>query len=130
ITDNARPNCLGTCALGQTPSVTGNLPYSGRPVWLFSRTLCKSRGYADWRHTMPTTQRFDVVVVGGGSGLTAAYHALQADCSVALVSDRPQALGGTCVNFGCIPTKTLIQAADVMHTVRSAAGFGIELDQA
>lgn len=78
---------------------------------------------------MSAIQQFDVIVIGGGSGLTVAYHALQNEHSVALVSDRPNALGGTCVNFGCIPTKTLIQAADVMRTVRSAADFGITLDQ-
>lgn len=79
---------------------------------------------------MSATQHFDAVVIGGGSGLTVAYHALQEDHSVALIADRPNALGGTCVNFGCIPTKTLIQTAEVMHTVRRAADFGITLDQA
>src|SRR5699024_3534346 len=79
---------------------------------------------------MPATQQFDVIVIGGGSGLTAAYYAVQEGRSVALITDRPNALGGTCVNFGCIPTKTLIQSADVMCTVQNAADFGIMLDQA
>jgi len=79
---------------------------------------------------MPATQQFDVIVIGGGSGLTAAYYAVQEGRSVALITDRPNALGGTCVNFGCIPTKTLIQSADVMRTVQNAADFGIMLDQA
>src|SRR5690625_4382596 len=74
-------------------------------------------------------QHFDVVVIGGGSGLTAAYYALREERSVALITDRPDALGGTCVNFGCIPTKTLIQSAEVMQTIRSAADFGITLNQ-
>lgn len=79
---------------------------------------------------MADTQQFDIIVIGGGSGLTAAYHALQDDRSVALVDERPDALGGTCVNFGCIPTKQLIQSAEVMDTIRNAESFGIYLDQA
>ena len=76
------------------------------------------------------TRHFDVVVIGGGSGLTAASQAVDDGRSVALVTDRPEAMGGTCVNFGCIPTKTLIQSAQVMTTIRNAERFGIHLDQA
>ncbi|RKR07359.1 dihydrolipoamide dehydrogenase [Kushneria sinocarnis] len=79
---------------------------------------------------MSAIQHFDVIAVGGGSGLTAAWHALQENCDVALVTDQPEALGGTCVNFGCIPTKTLLQSAELMDSVRHAERFGIHLDQA
>lgn len=72
---------------------------------------------------------FDVVVLGAGSGLTAAYHAGEDGKRVAVVEARPDALGGTCVNRGCIPTKGLIQVAEVMRTVRTAGQFGITLDQ-
>lgn len=72
-------------------------------------------------------ERFDVVVIGGGSGLTAAYYAQQDKKSVALVTARPDALGGTCVNFGCIPTKGLIQAAETMRTIQEAEKFGIHV---
>jgi dihydrolipoamide dehydrogenase len=75
------------------------------------------------------TASFDVAVIGGGSGLTAASYALDDDRSVALIDSRPDALGGTCVNRGCIPTKGLIQAANTMAAVRDAARFGIDLDQ-
>ena len=78
---------------------------------------------------MAHTQQFDVVVIGGGSGLTAAYYALQDGKRVALISDRPNAIGGTCINFGCIPTKTIIQSARVVDTIRTAADFGIHVDQ-
>lgn len=78
---------------------------------------------------MADMQKFDVIVIGGGSGLTAAYYARRDGKSVALVESNPNALGGTCVNRGCIPTKGLMQAAQVMNTVRSAHHFGIELDQ-
>ncbi len=70
---------------------------------------------------------FDVIVIGGGSGLTATYWAEAAEKSVALIEPGP--LGGTCVNRGCIPTKTLIQSAEVANTIREAAAFGLHLDQ-
>jgi mycothione reductase len=78
---------------------------------------------------MAAIEHYDVICIGGGSGLTAAYYGQQDGKSVALVDDRPDQLGGTCVNRGCIPTKGLIQAAEVMQTIRHAADFGIHLDQ-
>lgn len=78
---------------------------------------------------MSDLEHFDIVVLGGGSGLTAAYHAGRDRKSVAVIDERPDALGGTCVNRGCIPTKGLIQAAEVMQTIRAAERFGIQLDQ-
>lgn len=78
--------------------------------------------------TMTDPQHFDVVVMGGGSGLSAAYHAEADGKSVAVVEARPEALGGTCVNRGCIPTKGLIQSAEVLTTIRRAADFGIHVD--
>jgi dihydrolipoamide dehydrogenase len=77
---------------------------------------------------MSDPQHFDIVVIGGGSGLTAAYFAGQDSKSVALITDRPEAIGGTCVNFGCIPTKTLIQSARTVDAIRNAAQFGIGVD--
>ena len=62
---------------------------------------------------------FDLVVVGtGAGGLTAASEAKNRGISVALVEkDRP---GGDCSYYGCVPTKTLIHTAKVLHTVRRA----------
>lgn len=79
---------------------------------------------------MASTDHYDVICIGGGSGLTAAYYAERDGRSVALVDERPDELGGTCVNRGCIPTKGLIQAAEVMQTIRHAGDFGIHVDPA
>ncbi len=79
---------------------------------------------------MAETQHFDCIAIGGGSGLTAAYYAIQDKKSVALVTDQPEAIGGTCVNFGCIPTKTLIASAHAVQAIRNAAQFGINVDTA
>lgn len=79
---------------------------------------------------MAELETYDVVVIGGGSGLTSAYYAEQDERSIALISDQPDALGGTCINFGCIPTKTLIETARVADTIREATRVGITIDTA
>lgn len=68
---------------------------------------------------------FDLVVIGGGmAGLPIANKAAYKGLKTALV--EKELLGGTCLNRGCIPTKTMIYSAKVAHTVRSASHFGIE----
>lgn len=68
-------------------------------------------------------KEYDVVVVGSGAGLSLAYRALSANMKVALVAkDYP---GGTCINVGCVPSKTLIYAADMVRFIEQAPKFGI-----
>ncbi|OUC77984.1 dihydrolipoyl dehydrogenase [Gordonia lacunae] len=67
----------------------------------------------------------DVVIVGGGSGgYSCALRAAQLGMSVVLVESGK--LGGTCLHNGCIPTKALLHAAEIVESVRSAADFGIK----
>ncbi len=69
-------------------------------------------------------KRFDVVVIGAGpGGYVAAIKAAQNGKSVALV--EKSFLGGTCLNVGCIPTKTLLANAQVMHKIKKAEEYGI-----
>ena len=69
-----------------------------------------------------------VVVLGGGpAGDVAALRAAQLGAQVTLV-ERAQ-LGGTCLNWGCIPTKALLASADLLRKVRRAAEFGIEVSE-
>lgn len=69
-----------------------------------------------------------VVVLGGGpAGDVAALRSAQLGASVTLV-ERAQ-LGGTCLNWGCIPTKSLLAGADLLRRMRSAADFGIEIGE-
>jgi dihydrolipoamide dehydrogenase len=72
---------------------------------------------------MMGVQRFDLVVVGTGSGLDVANWAVQAGWRVAIVEKG--AVGGTCLNRGCIPSKMLLHSADVAETIRTADRFGI-----
>jgi len=69
---------------------------------------------------------FDIVVLGAGSGgYACALRAAELGRSVALI-ERDEALGGTCLNRGCIPTKALLHAAEVADQSREAAKFGVK----
>jgi thioredoxin reductase len=69
----------------------------------------------------------DVVVIGGGpGGYPAAIRAAQLGARVVCVENDN--LGGTCLNWGCIPTKTMIGSVDALHTIRHAADFGLRAD--
>jgi dihydrolipoamide dehydrogenase len=71
-------------------------------------------------------ERYDVVVIGGGwGGYTAAVRAAQHGLRVALV-ERDK-LGGTCLHRGCIPTKVLLQTADLLALARRGGEFGLRL---
>ncbi|WP_264781392.1 dihydrolipoyl dehydrogenase [Haladaptatus sp. T7] len=71
-------------------------------------------------------EEFDVVVIGGGTGNKVVLAAANRGLDVALVERGP--VGGTCVNRGCNPSKTLIHRADVAETVGRAGEFGIDAD--
>ncbi len=69
---------------------------------------------------------FDVVVVGGGpAGYTCAIRAAQYGMKVALV-DANDRLGGTCLLWGCIPTKALLFTAELWDQLKHAERYGIE----
>ncbi len=70
--------------------------------------------------------RFDVAVLGGGpGGYPAAIRAAQNGKKVALIEAKQ--VGGTCLNRGCIPSKTLIAGAEVLHKIQEADQFGISV---
>ena len=74
---------------------------------------------------IPTAEQFDLVVVGGGpGGYSAALYAASAGMHVALV--EKDALGGTCLNRGCIPAKAFLETAAVKRHVEHSSDFGID----
>jgi dihydrolipoamide dehydrogenase len=74
------------------------------------------------------TMETQVVVIGGGpGGYVAAIRAADLGKQVILVEQREQ-LGGVCLIEGCIPSKTLIHAVDVVHQARDAERFGISIE--
>ncbi len=71
---------------------------------------------------------FDLAIIGSGSGNSIITEAL-AGWSIALIEEST--FGGTCLNVGCIPTKMLVYAAEVAHTIAGSARYGVDshLDQ-
>ncbi|HEU5361174.1 MAG TPA: dihydrolipoyl dehydrogenase [Candidatus Deferrimicrobiaceae bacterium] len=69
-------------------------------------------------------RKFDLVVIGAGpGGYVAAIRAAQLGLKVAVVErDRP---GGVCVNWGCIPSKSILKSADLYQQMKNAAAYGI-----
>ncbi len=71
------------------------------------------------------SDHFDLVVIGGGpGGYSAALYGASAGLNVALV--EKDALGGTCLNRGCIPAKAFLETAAVKRHVDHSSDFGIE----
>lgn len=71
--------------------------------------------------------RFDAIVIGSGQGGNPlAYSLADHGWTVALIEKSH--LGGTCVNTGCTPTKTMVASAQVAHYARNASRWGVEAD--
>jgi pyruvate/2-oxoglutarate dehydrogenase complex dihydrolipoamide dehydrogenase (E3) component len=71
-------------------------------------------------------QNYDIAVIGGGAGgLVVASVAAQLGLSVALVEKEKQ-LGGDCLHYGCVPSKSLLRCAHVAHMARHAGDYGID----
>jgi pyruvate/2-oxoglutarate dehydrogenase complex dihydrolipoamide dehydrogenase (E3) component len=71
------------------------------------------------------TEKFDAIIVGAGqAGPFLAARLTGAGQKVALI--ERQLIGGTCVNYGCIPTKTLAASAHTAHLARRSAHYGID----
>ncbi|HEX3004004.1 MAG TPA: dihydrolipoyl dehydrogenase [Angustibacter sp.] len=72
-----------------------------------------------------TGEVFDVVILGGGSGgYACAFRAAELGLSVALV--EKDKVGGTCLHYGCIPTKALLHAAELADGARESERFGVK----
>ncbi len=68
---------------------------------------------------------FDIGVIGGGAGgLTVTAGAAQLGAKTLLV-EKEEALGGDCLHYGCVPSKTLIRTAQVYHQMKKAKEFGL-----
>ena len=72
--------------------------------------------------------KHDITVIGGGpGGYVAAIKAAQSGKNVALI--EKEAIGGVCLNWGCIPTKTLLKSAKVYDMMQHSKDYGITVDQ-
>ncbi len=68
-------------------------------------------------------EKYDLVVVGSGAGLSVMNTGLRVGMKVALVEATK--LGGTCLNFGCIPSKILVHPADIVREAEHAKKVGL-----
>lgn len=72
-----------------------------------------------------TVYDFDIGVIGGGAaGLTVTAGAAQLGAKTLLI-EKEKVLGGDCLHYGCVPSKTLIKSARVYHLMKNGARFGL-----
>ncbi len=83
--------------------------------------------FSFWPESQMAQKEFDVLVIGGGpGGYTAAIRAAQLKMKIGIVErDR---LGGVCLNWGCIPTKTLLKNAEILRSFKKAEEWGIRYE--
>ncbi len=72
-------------------------------------------------------KKYDVIVIGSGSGAIISDEAISLGLKVALV-DKGPLIGGTCLNWGCIPSKALIYTADRILEMEEANKLGVEAE--
>ena len=69
-------------------------------------------------------EKYDLVILGSGpGGYVAAIRAAQLGMSVAII--EKEHLGGICLNWGCIPTKTMLKSAEVLSTLKRSEDYGV-----
>src|SRR6266436_3173161 len=77
---------------------------------------------------MSDLKKYDAIIIGSGKGgkILATYLGKQ-NHKVTLIERDPMMIGGGCINVACIPTKTFIASARLLHSIRRAAEFGIKV---
>lgn len=91
------------------------------PLDEYNTTLLNHVHPPDWKDPTPNSKdgssRYDLVVIGGGAaGLITAAGSAGVGAKVALIEEN--FLGGDCLNVGCVPSKAILHAANLCHTVR------------
>jgi pyruvate/2-oxoglutarate dehydrogenase complex dihydrolipoamide dehydrogenase (E3) component len=83
------------------------------------------QAYIEKREDAMPDYDFDIGILGGGAaGLTVASGAAQLGAKTLLV-EKEKELGGDCLHFGCVPSKTLIRTAHVYHLMKNSENFGL-----
>lgn len=75
-------------------------------------------------------QHFDYLVLGGGSGGYAAARTARETCERVAIVDSASELGGLCILRGCMPSKTLLYSAEVLHLAQAGNTFGLKIPSA
>lgn len=123
---NRRPTHY-ECAALPTEPFRQNKKQEYRSEFLYfpSTILVAQKRLFFWKVRMEQ-KKFDVAVLGGGpGGYPAAIFLANAGKKVALIEEK--LLGGTCLNWGCIPTKTLVSSISLLREMKNAEAFGIHV---
>jgi pyruvate/2-oxoglutarate dehydrogenase complex dihydrolipoamide dehydrogenase (E3) component len=75
-------------------------------------------------------KHFDYIVIGGGSGGYAAARTARETLEKVAIIDNAETLGGLCILRGCMPSKTLIYSAEVLHLAQHGKAFGLNIPNA
>lgn len=76
---------------------------------------------------MSQVKTYEAIIIGGGkAGKTLAMDLAKQGKKIALI-EQNQSVGGTCINVGCIPTKTLVASANLIHKINHAKQFGVDV---
>lgn len=75
-------------------------------------------------------QHFDYLVIGGGSGGYAAARTARETCERVAIIDAATELGGLCILRGCMPSKTLLYSAEILHLAQRSERFGLKIPTA
>ncbi len=108
-----------------SPSLIGSFALLAAFPWVARLVLGlikRRRVYAKWQRPA----RFDrnlIVIGGGAAGLVSAYIAAAVKARVTLIEGHK--MGGDCLNFGCVPSKSLIRSAKLAHQMRHAGRYGL-----
>jgi len=75
-------------------------------------------------------EKFDAIIIGGGSGGYAAARTIRESKERVAIIDNSPELGGLCILRGCMPSKTLIYSAEILHGAKSGSVFGLDIPKA
>ena len=110
-----------------SPGLLASFPLLGVFPLLARRMLDavqRRKVYARWKAVRPTRFDRNLIVIGAGAGgLVSAYIAAAVKARVTLVEAHK--MGGDCLNYGCVPSKTLIRSARLAHQMRHAERYGL-----
>ena len=117
---------LGTVgAAGEKPAATAPQPAATAPKPAATTTTTTTTAAPVAKSAATPGDAYDVVVIGSGpGGYVAAARAGALGLKVAVV-ERDKLLGGTCLHRGCIPTKALLHAADLVGDIKDGARMGV-----
>lgn len=95
--------------------------------WISRFVLARFRNYKIYRkYKKPKRFDYNMVVIGGGAaGLVSAYIAAAVKAKVALIEGHK--MGGDCLNYGCVPSKSLIKVANHVHHIRKSKEYGLDM---